>query len=259
MRPFSPLRPWPRLWRSVAQAGLGLALTASALGAAPAPASCQARSGDRQALLIELYTSEGCNSCPPADRWLSSLSRRDDVLALSFHVTYWDRLGWTDRFAQAAFTDRQRALMVPSGARYVYTPQVVVNGRDAPRWELPKAAAAAPLDLQLTRDGSQVTALITPRAGSAAAARQWTGYWAVLEDGHRSDVRAGENAGEKLRHDHVVRYYQPVAAWPADHDQRLQWQMPRTPELAAGVQRRVAFVVVNPDTQRPVQALALGC
>ncbi len=181
------------------------------------------------------------------------------MLALSFHVTYWDRLGWTDRFAQAAFTERQRALMAPSGARYVYTPQVVVNGRDAPRWTLPKANDASALDLQLSRDGGTVSARISPRPGGAVASRQLAGYWALLEDGHRSDVKAGENAGEKLRHDHVVRQYQPVAAWAADREQRLQWQLPRVQESEAGLQRRVAFVVVNPETQKPVQALALGC
>ena len=118
-------------------AGAGLAV------AAEAASTCSAQAG-AATTVVELYTSEGCSSCPPADRWLSTLKNRPDVVALAFHVNYWDQLGWPDRFASAAFTERQRQLMAPSGSRYVYTPQVIANGQDWRGWPaLPKPASAA--------------------------------------------------------------------------------------------------------------------
>ena len=124
--------------------------------AAPAAGTCSAQAAAAPTV-VELYTSEGCSSCPPADRWLSTLKGRPDLVALAFHVNYWDKLGWPDRFASAAYTERQRALMRPSGASYVYTPQVIVNGQDWRGWPtLPaarRAAAPAPA-LTLSRDGS---------------------------------------------------------------------------------------------------------
>jgi hypothetical protein len=91
-------------------------------------ATCTATSGPARASLLELYTSEGCSSCPPADRWLSQMPPRRDVVPLAFHVDYWDRLGWKDRFAQAAFSQRQRARN--RGAGWVYTPQVMLDGAE---------------------------------------------------------------------------------------------------------------------------------
>ena len=215
-----------------------------------AAAVCEARSGPRPLQVVELYTSEGCSSCPPADRWLSTLKGRADVLPLAFHVNYWNRLGWADRFASREATERQYLLARTMGAPNVYTPQVIVQGQDWRRWpQLPAAPATAPMSLRLQRADQQVSAEVGPAAG------RWAGYWVVLEDGHRSRVTAGENNGETLRHDHVVRQYQPVAAWSAT-GQRFTFD-PGAAE--AGVARRVAFVVVDATTQRPVQALALGC
>ena len=79
--------------------------------------ACETRASAQPPAIVELYTSEGCSSCPPADRWLSSLKGRDDTIALAFHVDYWDRLGWPDRFATAANTERQQQLSRASGAR----------------------------------------------------------------------------------------------------------------------------------------------
>lgn len=227
-------------------AGAGFAVVSEA-----AP-SCSAQAG-AATTVVELYTSEGCSSCPPADRWLSTLKTRPDVVALAFHVNYWDRLGWPDRFASAAFTERQRQLMQPSGSRYVYTPQVIADGQDWRGWPaLParrQAAQPAPA-LALSREGTVVTAEVGVARGAVS------GYWAVVEDGHASQVRAGENRGETLRHDHVVRRYEPVPAWLADAPRRLQWTVePGSPALP----RRVVFVVTDAATQRPLQALALGC
>jgi hypothetical protein len=205
--------------------------------------------------VVELYTSEGCSSCPPADRWLSTLKSRPDVLALAFHVNYWDRLGWPDRFASAEGTARQHELARRMGSSQVYTPQVVVNGQDWRSWpQLPAAAAGAPGTtppvVTLQREGGSVTAQV------AVGSRALAGYWAVLEDGHSSRVRAGENNGETLRHDHVVRLYQPVPAWAAGQPRTATLQVsPGVPEHP----RRVVFVVTDAATQRPLQAVALGC
>ena len=227
--------------------------------AQPPATTCQATSRATPPTVLELYTSEGCSSCPPADRWLSSLKGRSDVLALAFHVTYWDRLGWPDRFALPEGTARQHQLAQLAGSRQVYTPQVVANGKDWPQWRQARWAShaetrPAAVSVALWRDGLQVTAEVGAAPGHPAA--NLSGYWAVLEDQHESKVRAGENAGETLRHDHVVRLYQPLPSWPAAAGARKQIT------VSAGVPqhpRRVVFVVTDAATQRPVQAVALTC
>jgi len=243
----------PPFARRAAMLLAGSIATAAAAGPETA---CGARSGATPPQVVELFTSEGCSSCPPADRWLSTLKGRHDVLALGFHVTYWDYLGWSDRFGSREGTDRQRQLARHDGARSVYTPQVRADGRDWHGWprlpaiEAPAAGASPPL--QLRREGDTVVATV----GAAAATASVTGYWVVLEDGHESRVRAGENAGETLHHDHVVRLYRPVPAWTAAQGQTLRLTVsPGVPRYP----RRVAFVVVDATTERPLQALALGC
>lgn len=233
------------------------------------PALCEARSAPRQTPLVELYTSEGCSSCPPADRWLSTLPSaagtgaatgagqvQPPVLAAAFHVSYWDRLGWPDRFASTEFTARQAELMRSSGARHVYTPQVLVDGRDWRGWPTLPAATDAPAraSIVLQRRGAQVLVRVAPGPGAPPQLALW---WAVLEDGHRSAVSAGENRGEQLRHDHVVRRYGRVAAWPAA-DRQL-------PPITAGTNgeggrmARLLVVVTDAATGAPLQAAQLAC
>ena len=237
---------------TAASAALSAALLTFA-AAAQAGGACEARSGDRAPILVELYTSEGCNSCPPADKWLSTLKARDDVVALAFHVDYWDRLGWKDRFARAEFTQRQATSQRTSGARFSYTPQVLADGKDWRRWpELP-AARPAEVELRLQRTGNEVSAVLTPRANAPA---RLAGYWALVEDGHRSDVRAGENAGVTLHHDDVVTRLQALAAWSGTAQARFD--LPTDPP-PAGVSRRVVLVVTDEAGGRPLQALSLGC
>ncbi len=233
-----------------------LALTLAALvqAAHAAGTVCQARSGASPPLVVELYTSEGCSSCPPADRWLSTLKGRSDVLPLAFHVTYWDRLGWPDRFALAEATARQYQLARASGQNNVYTPQVIAAGQDWRNWpRLPAAAPAGGPQVTLVREGERVSVQV---AAAASGPLQLAGYWAVLEDGHQSAVRAGENAGETLRHDHVVRLYRPVPAWASASGSSAELTVSRG---ASTTPRRVVFVVTDAATQRPVQAAVLAC
>src|SRR5437867_12727009 len=126
-----------------------LTMAALSLGSTAVQADCRATSPDYSVALIELYTSEGCDSCPPADRWLSRLSdssERKRAVPLALHVDYWDRLGWKDRFASAAFTERQYEEMRRQHSAFVYTPQILLQGRDYSQWRTgadPATAIAA--------------------------------------------------------------------------------------------------------------------
>jgi hypothetical protein len=240
-----------------AWSSFAVALAATSVAAHAAPA-CTARSGALAAAVVELYTSEGCNSCPPADRWLSALKDRPDVVGLAFHVDYWDRLGWIDRFASPAATRRQAEQLSVNGARFAYTPQVIVDGRDRGDWPrlAPAASRPALVAVELARDGDRVQARVTPAAG---APPRLSALWAVTEFGHRSVVKAGENDGATLHHDFVVRAAQPVAAWNAatGATHTVAWALPATSDPTHA--RRVTLVVLDSATGRPVQALALGC
>ena len=215
-----------------------------AMASISAAAECTVHSGSRTNVLVELFTSEGCDSCPPADRWLSQLGRGttapDRVIPIAFHVDYWDYLGWKDRFADPRFTERQRALAAAASSTRVYTPQVMMAGRDFYRWRddrlfarsLEEASARAPrATISITSSppaNGRLAASVATQLASGEAARDLATYFAVVESGHASRVAAGENRGETLRHDHVVRefgvkpvpggVFENVVSWPADRD-----------------------------------------
>jgi hypothetical protein len=246
-------------------AGLVVAISLPVAIAADAPpGSCKATSPTTMTRVIELYTSEGCNSCPQADRWLSRMAgdieAHSDAVALAFHVDYWDRLGWKDRFASPAYTARQSQQQASNGAKFSYTPQVVLDGKDQKDWintRLPlKAAAPAQAQISLTREGNQFSANVAPVAGGPT---RLAAYWAVTELNHVTSVKAGENEGVTLKHDFVVREYKPVSAWAGKLDSSTALSF--TPSTASDPKhaRQVNLVVVDADTGRPVQALKLGC
>ena len=237
------------------------ACTAAAiLASADAQASptCSAQSGATVPAVVELYTSEGCSSCPPADRWLGGLKGRPDVVALAFHVDYWDSLGWKDRFAQPQFTQRQNATQRTSGARFAYTPQVIVDSRDAPNWSAPGAAALPPrspatVSLTLSHDPTGLALTVAPGAGAPV---KLSGYVAIVDDGMQTKVGAGENRGETLRQDSVVRELLPwnvVGAQPAT----LRFASSSTPE--SGAARHWVAVATDGPYGKPVQAVSLAC
>lgn len=193
------------------------AISVSALAAT----QCLKQSPPHTVALLELYTSEGCDSCPPADRWLGQLGREapaaDSVVPLALHVDYWDRLGWKDRFARARFTERHGILSGLSGSRVVYTPGMFLNLREFRGWgasaqvqEALRAINGRPAwaDIRLELDApasGQVAIRAEFRMRPGVPAKQPQAFVALYENGLSTDVKAGENRGVTLRHDYVVR------------------------------------------------------
>jgi hypothetical protein len=182
---------------------------------------CSVQSGQQRVALVELYTSEGCSSCPPADKWLSGLPASglgpDKVVPLAFHVDYWDYIGWTDPFARPAYTRRQRDTAQLNSLRTIYTPQVVVNGRDFRHWywenrlrstleRINRSPAGAKISLSL-HDINNLQ--LQARGKFALLPQQYphrtAAYIALYQNRQSSTVSAGENAGKQLRHNYVVR------------------------------------------------------
>lgn len=184
-----------------------LGLAANPMQAPAAP--CVAETSGTRNLLLELYTSEGCDSCPPADRRLSRLKETSPadgrLVALAFHVDYWDRLGWTDRFGSPRHAERQRSQAELVGSRLIYTPQFMRNGRDWRGGGDPLAGMAvtpAVVRLRLRFETGPMLAI----DGEAESTRPGLETWlAVYEHNLATEVRAGENAGRSLHHDYVVR------------------------------------------------------
>jgi hypothetical protein len=175
--------------------------------------ACSATSGAQPPAVVELYTSEGCDSCPPADRWMSSLktaAAQGKVLPLAFHVDSWDYLGWKDRFSDAAYSARHRAAASAAGARVVYTPQVLLDGREFQAWrrtpaEQLAAAARAKAGAQLQVYAQPAPSGVRVSVDAKSAAKDAQAFVALFENGLATDVKAGENRGVTLHHDFVVR------------------------------------------------------
>ncbi len=214
----------------------GFALAMTCLPLAGARSDCESQGTATRVAVLELYTSEGCNSCPPADRWVSSLPARgfnaDRVVPLAFHVDYWDDLGWRDRFARASFSVRQRAQADRGGARFVYTPQLLLNGADFRQAFLDSGlserlakvnsrAAAAELRLVQRASAAGVGIELESRVIEPSARKFSETYVALFENNLGSEVRAGENRGQVLSHDYVVR--EIIGPLRADGAGRLHW------------------------------------
>ncbi len=168
-------------------------------------------------VVVELFESQGCSSCPPANANVNALSARSDVLTLIYGVTYWDQLGWRDTFARPEFTQRQRDYARGLGNDNIYTPQVVLNGRtdlvgnDRSQLDVAirRAAALSTLSVRGVVDGDRVTL-------SALGARRLNAdVWLVRYDPRTRNVaiRAGENDGRTLPHTHVVRELRRLGGW----------------------------------------------
>ena len=216
-------------------------------------------SGERRTAVVELYTSEGCSSCPPADRWLSRLVETSgaemQVLALSFHVDYWNYLGWRDRFSSADYTSRQRQLGANNRQQTIYTPEFFVDGREARGSDniLDKIQQAnaeqppLPLQLRVSRDAQ---GLLLEVATDGPFDGPLHHRYMVFENELSSLVLRGENAGSKLSHQRVVRYMSPALVLREQNRHRIDID----PDWNAG-NVGVAVLVTSPGSLRYLDAL----
>jgi len=233
-------------------------------------AQCTARSTGQTVALVELYTSEGCDSCPPADRWLSSLGAKgfapDRVVPIALHVDYWDYIGWKDPYARQAHSARQRKMAKLARAAMVYTPQVLLQGQDFRQWgsaafeqavsniNAQPARAHISLSLNLPRKDAfdvQVSAELSALAAGPDPAL----YLGAYENKLVSEVKAGENRGKTLPHDYVVLQWAGPFEFKAGKlaERHLLPLLPRAVPGHSGV---VAFVQ-NRATAEVLQAIML--
>ena len=180
-------------------------------------------SGDRQVRLLELYTSEGCSSCPPADRWLGGLVDDQrlwrELVPVAFHVDYWDYIGWKDLFAKPEFTARQKSYVTSMGSRYAYTPQMVIDGREhvvgshrakvesVIRKAQANASKAPPIKMR--REGKNLIISV----GAARASGDYVVTMATFDKPHVTKVKSGENRGMTLTNANVVRELVKIGDW----------------------------------------------
>lgn len=189
-------------------------------------------------VLVELFTSQGCSSCPPADRNLGDLALRDDVLPLSMHVDYWDYLGWRDTFARRAHTERQYEYRRLMGARVVYTPQMIVQGsQDVPGYQPDVISAAIDraatversASISIAEDQGMYEAEVTTAADGG---RECTIWMASYDMQAVVNIERGENAGREITYHNVVQKLMRVGPWDVGASQTVS--LPK-PEKGEGV------------------------
>ena len=177
----------------------------------------RALAGEQPLTVVELFTSQGCSSCPPADAFLGDLAKREDILALSVHVDYWDYIGWKDRFADAAHTLRQKDYAEQFSLRYVYTPQMVIHGayqsvgskRSEVLSYINKARKLPSIKLSLTRSSEGVE-LTLPQTQIDEDVEIFSVFYNRNE---KTDIKRGENGGQNLTYHNVVRKIKSIATW----------------------------------------------
>lgn len=171
-------------------------------------------------VVVELFTSQGCSSCPPADRLLKRLTERGDVIALALHVDYWDYIGWVDEFADPAFTKRQKRYAKAAGRHMIYTPQMIVNGLDdlvgahdlkltdliAAHKEKPPRAR-----INLAENDTELTITIAPVSGPLTG--PFDIHLVTYEPEQTVKIKKGENAGLSLDYVNVVTSWTHVGTW----------------------------------------------
>ena len=217
--------------------------------------------GKKQIAIVELYTSEGCSSCPPADQWLGALveTESDDinVLALAFHVDYWDYIGWKDRFGSPKYTSRQRQLGANNKQRTIYTPEFFVGGTEARGtrnvlsqiYATNETDSSIHLKLSVRRDGNHFQIDLEPR-GDKPESKMLHHRYFVYEKNLVSEVTRGENSGETLSHQNVVRYMSPARKLNQSNQHSItidpDWQLENI---------GVAALVTTPGNQSYLQAV----
>lgn len=217
----------------------------------PLPVAAQSTTG----VLVELYTSQGCSSCPPADEFLSELAQAEGVIALALHVDYWDYIGWEDAFADPHFTERQKMYARAANSRMVYTPQMIVGGVDRVEGNTPDAvvrfigkhmAHSAGVDLTLTRKGGQVEIRANATQPLAkGAVVQLVRYQPEAQ----IEIERGENAGLHMTYHNIVTSWQRVGDW--------QGTAPLDLTVDAPGDQPVVVVVQEPGPARVLAAARL--
>lgn len=210
---------------------LGPVLCLSLVAAYGAQTAAVAQSqATRPPIVVELFTSQGCSSCPAADRQLGELTKRPDLLPLSLHVDYWDYIGWKDPFASPANTERQRGYARALRQRYVYTPEMVVSGMvHDPGYDTAKVGKM--LRMAADRAGPRVSPVLARQAGNAIAVSvpetRLTApcdVWLVTFDRrHNTAVRRGENKGTTVVNHNVVRSFEKLGTW---NGEAASWIVP---------------------------------
>jgi hypothetical protein len=217
--------------QAMKQLGTSFALwLAAAAGGSAVSGSASADTAPQRPLLLELFTSQSCSSCPPADAVLGELAAHPELLALEFHVDYWNDLGWVDSYSAPEFTARQQQYAAQQGFE-VYTPQLVVDGRSAVigsnRADVAAAISAAQrqaraVPASLSRRGD--SAVISVGAGDAHAAKVSADVYLLSFDSHDSvSIHGGENSGRQMSYTNVVRTLRKVGEW---HGQPLSLDPP---------------------------------
>ena len=225
--------------RSFTSLAASLVATAMLLGA---PAA-----GAESPTLVELFTSQGCSSCPPAEEFAAELGKRDDVISLTLHIDYWDYIGWKDPFASAATTSRQRSYARLLSRGMVYPPQTVIDGAahtvGSDRGSVERAsrkAQAEPrlrLDIGLAQTAAKGLTVSLPGAAFKGVAAVWL---ARYDAEHTTRVTRGENAGRTLRSTYVVRDLQKIGTWTGEP---LELRLPAS-MLTAGEGGRDGCVII---------------
>src|SRR5262245_52603103 len=193
-----------------------------------------ARAQDKRPVVVELFTSEGCSSCLPADAFLGELTKRPTVVPLAFHVDYWDYIGWKDPYASPAFTQRQHDYVTALGLHMPYTPQMVVDGhtdvvgseRDDVEAAIGKAGAQPKLAVSIEKDGAGYRAVIP--AADAPAGGPATVWLALFDSQRETRVARGENGGRMLKEYNIVREWRQIGSWDG-HALTLPLPMPDKP------------------------------
>ena len=250
-----------------------LLLASLAMPLAVEAATCSRQSPAHTVALLELYTSEGCNSCPPADRWLRELPQKfgtEQLVALSLHVDYWDYIGWKDRFAQARFTERQRQLSRLGGGGTIYTPEVFTGMKEFRSWRnqaeleqrirnINDQPAAAQINLHMSSSGSDAVEVQAnfALAPTALTGQQNEGIIVLYENKLISDVKAGENHGVSLQHDRVVRFWSAPVALDAQSGRATWKQNINLPADWKRANLGVAALVQDVRQGKVLQAVAM--
>ncbi len=221
------------------------------------PASADVGMSTTAPVVVELFTSQGCSSCPPADALLEELTSQPGVITLSLHVDYWDYIGWHDPYASPVMTGRQQSYARSLRSPYVYTPQILVDGqvhlvgshRGKVLQAIEKAAKRGkPVDVQVIRDGGDKIVIPAGHAPDDGAT-----VWLAIYDGvHETDVQKGENAGQAIRNVHVVRELVDLGTWTGE-----AMEIPLDLSDAAAMGRAGCAVLVQQGRTGPILGAAV--